>query len=486
MTVRWTDPQEKEVVARYGQGRLERYRSELGEILVAHVQGTPEEIGMQYGALLAGPIEANVRDVLGLFNPPGMDASFGRGLLAKAWERFEPYVPEPCVVEMDAIRRGAQEVGVDLDPLAMPLLTAATNFDMYKREERLGELLADEPGELLGPAEGPPALSCTMLAVWGSRTVDGKLFSHRNLDWISQTGMHQRRLLTVYRPEGNHAFVTMGYAGVIGALAGMNDAGITLSEVGAFSVREELDGTPWALTARRVLAESDRLEDGVQILRDAHHTLGYNYLVADGDPARFGTSEFNPRAAALETNYECCEVFGENDPQEAAASWSDAGGKATHYGLPLTEAILRADTAFGERSRELQAADNGPGEPGQNGDPTVEGSSYVRCHKPMHDMLLAYERGEAYTFPVRDTQVIEAGKPRKIGPEEMLTIAATVAHNVEKLPENDWNVMSVVYAPTDGEFWVAYEHQDESGEWTNAPDTGYWHFRMGELMASEQ
>jgi hypothetical protein len=100
----------------------------------------------------------------------------------------------------------------------------------------------------------------------------------------------------------------------------------------------------------------------------------------------------------------------------------------------------------------------------------------------MHDMIVAYEKGEEYVFPVRGTKVVEAGAPHMIGPEEALNIAATVAHNTEKLHDNDWDVMSVVYAPTDLDFWVAYESCDENGAWNNAPDSGYWKFNMTALI----
>ncbi len=54
---------------------------------------------------------------------------------------------------------------------------------------------------------------------------------------------------------------------------------------------------------------------------------------------------------------------------------------------------------------------------------------------------------------------------------------------VTKLDKSDWNVMSVVYAPTDLEFRVAYETRDLAGNWKNAPDSGYVHFNLNDLLA---
>ncbi|MBP8129113.1 MAG: hypothetical protein KA184_05985 [Candidatus Hydrogenedentes bacterium] len=476
-----------EVIRRAHDAFLERYTSDFGVLDVAHVSGTPEDMGAQYGALVGDRAKAIAGLLAGLFSQAGLPEALVHVLLDACWERLAPHVPERYLAEMRAIEAGAKSSGADLSFDDVKRILTMTNLDLYKREERLPEILGIPPEELAA-AMNQAHLACTMFAVWGSRTADGKMFSLRNLDWVSQTGMHEYRLITVYQPQDRHAFVSMGYAGVIGCLAGMNDQGITLSEVGAFSVREELDGMPWALMGRRVLEESGALEDAQAIIERSAHTIGYNYLIADGEPDAYGTPAFRPRAAAFETNSACCETFFEDDPKEHAATWTDAQGGEHYYGRPLREAVLRADTAFGKQARALQAADDGPGDPANTGNPhgrDFSGSTYTTCHLPMHDMIRAYETGSEYVFPVRGTKPIEAGPPCKIGPEEALTIAATVAHNTEMLPENDWNVMSIVYAPTDLEFWAAYETRHEDARWTNAPDSGYWRFSLRKLLEQD-
>lgn len=479
-------PSKREVVRRSGRGFLERYECPAGALPVLHVAGTPDEIGAQYGALAGDRAKAIAEMLVGMFVQMGIPEPFVDQLLDTCWERLEPHVSDRFLVEMQAIAKAAKAAGFGLTLDDLKRILTVTNLDMYKREERILEMVEIEPEQI--EAMRQAKLSCTMFAVWGSRTIDGKMFALRNLDWVSQTGMHEHRLLTVCRPSGGHAFVSMGYAGVIGCLAGMNEKGITLSEVGSFSVREELDGTPWTLIGRQVLEESDCLEDAVAIVESAKHTIGYNYLIADGEPDSYGTPAFRPRAAAFETNFECCETFYEDDPKEHAATWRDSQGVEHRYGKPLREAVLRADTAFGAKARALQASDDGPGDPANTGNPhgrEFSGSTYTTCHLPMHDMIRAYEAGAEYIFPVRGTKVIEAGRPRKIGADEALNIAATVAHNTGMLAENDWNVMSIVYAPTELDFWVSYETQHADGHWTNAPDSGYWKFNLRALLQQD-
>jgi hypothetical protein len=452
----------------------------MGTLPVLRVQGSRQEMARQYGYLVGDGIRGNIERTIGMFTGMGVPEPLVHVILDNAWKRLEPHTPSRFLDDMGWIAEGAAAAGHDVTLADIQRLTTVTNFDMYNREQRVFEFLDEEAGPILEQLGGQTPLQCTMFAVWGSRTVDGKMLALRNLDWVSQTGMHENRLVTVYAPDKGPAFATMGYAGVVGALAGMNANGISLSEIGAFSAREELDGTPWTLMARQVLEESASLEDGVDIIQKAKHTLGYNYMIADGDLSRYGTPAFNPRAAAFETNFECCEKFVDDDPKEHEAAWTDGAGNAIKCGLPLKEAVMRADMAFGKCTRALQVADNGPGAPENNGNP-LEGGTYIECHKPMHDMVRAYENGSEYVYPLRGTRVIHAGAPRKIGVDEALTIAATVAHNTEKLEESDWNVMSVVYSPTDLKFWVAYESCDGEGAWKNAPDSGYWEFDLREL-----
>jgi len=477
-------PREKR---RFGRAWLAMCDTPYGSLPVLSVAGEPEEMGRQYGTLVGDLVKSLSSRLVTIFTSAGLPEAVARHILGNAWERMSPYAPEEYLVELEGLVSGARQAGVDLSLDDLRCIVAATNFDLYKREERIFEFLDPEVIQQLQqqPEMGEGHLQCTMLAVWGKRTVDGKMYSFRNLDWLSQSGMHEERLITVMHREGAVPVMSAGYAGVTGCLAGMNAQGITLAEVGAFSVCEDLDGIPWTFLGRQVLDRSTSLDDAVRIIAKARHTIGYNYLIADGDPDRFGTPHFRPRAAAFETNRKACEVFFDNDPQEAEATWMAPDGTIHRYGLPLEHAVMRADTAFGKTTRALQACDDGPGEPENTGNPWGRdfcGSTYTTCHKPMYDMVRAFETGEEYVFPVRNIRVIEKGEPRKIGLDETLVIAATVAHNTECLADNDWNVMSVVYAATDGQMAVAYESRNERNEWKNAPDSGYALFASRELL----
>lgn len=474
-------PLKRQLINTHDRGTLYVYERSSGDVPLLHVKGSPEEMGRQYGALVGGRVVELLGTMVAVFASTGMPRPLIEHVLDNAWRRMEPFAPPRYLAEMDAIAAGARDAGHDVSPEDLRRIVAATNFDLYRREERVVEFMDPPFQEEFARMMAPPRMSCAAFAIWGERTAGGKMYSLRNLDWVSQAGIHEGRLVTVYEPDGQRPFVTMGYAGIVGALAGMNDRGITIGEIGAFSASEELDGTPWTLMTRRVLEEAGSLDEAVEVVRETRHTIGMNFVIADGDAERCGTDDFSPGAAAFETNASCCEVFLDDDPKEREAVWTSPDGVDVPYGLPLSQAVLRADMAFGRCCRRLQACDNGAGAPGNDGNP-ANACTYAEIHKPMHDMIRAYATGDEYTYPVRNQRVIERGAPRSIGAPEALNIAATVAHNVEKLADSDWNVLSVVYAASDLQFYVAFESCDGNGVWKNAPDSGYIQFDLRELL----
>lgn len=58
--------------------------------------------------------------------------------------------------------------------------------------------------------------------MWGSRTQDSKLYTGRNLDWLSDSGISTYKLITVHHPPNGHAHATIGWAALWGANTGMS------------------------------------------------------------------------------------------------------------------------------------------------------------------------------------------------------------------------------------------------------------------------
>ena len=78
-----------------------------------------------------------------------------------------------------------------------------------------------------------------------------------------------------------NAFANIGYAGFIGSVSGMNQAQISLGEMGGQG-EGQWDGVPMATLMRRALEECSTLEQVKELWRTSPRTCEYYYVFADG------------------------------------------------------------------------------------------------------------------------------------------------------------------------------------------------------------
>ncbi len=177
-------------VAKSGKGEL-RY---INSVPVAILVGTPAEIGAQHAELLAKPGTAVLAFPRRVFTEIGM--GFFYPLAAQAGKTLMLNAPERYQQEITATSKQAQ-----LEPEVL----AVGNTLLELR--RIG---------------------CSSLIVEGAKSATGSPLFGRNFDFPPFELLDRYGVVTVTRPEGRHAFVSVGFPGLIGVLSGMNDAGLCL------------------------------------------------------------------------------------------------------------------------------------------------------------------------------------------------------------------------------------------------------------------
>ena len=234
---------------RHGQGQL-RY---VNGVPVLLVQGTSEEIGDQVANLAVGPAQRMVtypKELLAAIGAPrmwGPVLALGKSML--------PQFPEAYRREMDAMLRRYPQYA-DL------LIAGNTAFDIKKM------------------------VACSSLIVEPTRSKNGRLLFGRNLDFPGLDFLHEYTLVTVYRPQGKRAFVSVGFPGMVGVLSGMNEAGLSLAISESFGSRDKAPafdrkGVPYALIFRRILEECGTLDEAEALLRSLPRTTHNNLTICD-------------------------------------------------------------------------------------------------------------------------------------------------------------------------------------------------------------
>ncbi|MCD6571589.1 MAG: hypothetical protein J7L53_12890 [Deltaproteobacteria bacterium] len=440
----------------FGYASLEKYDADYGDLYIAHLKGRPYEMGYQLGYLLGENIKENYNMfVQYLMDEVGVSEDLAptfQTLIEHASDlialNMRPFTPSRYYEEAKGIEDGAKSRNIDIDYMMIIRMVAISNAaEIYIPEFEVSWREPQRQGPFIIPID---PFQCSFFAAWGDRTEQGRLLATRNLDWAEDTGIAKNRLITLYQPDDGIPYVTLGWAGFIGAIAGMNAQGICVSEIGSHNQIQSIWGTPWALRLREVLREGKGLISARNAFERYPNTQGFNFMIADGDPDGWQDGHYLPGAWAIETDYLYTAFFGPNDKDEDQAIYN---GEC--YALRLDNAVFRADSAMDQRIRKTQAASNGP-----DGDPRQSGA-YKNRYKGQYDRLKYYED---MGIPLTHVEAIEISKGVAMG----------------------CNVLSVVYAPTVGDFYVGYEKGGRAGdgEWHPTQDSRYERFNIYELIES--
>jgi isopenicillin-N N-acyltransferase like protein len=281
-------------------GRVEYVGDGDTQITVLYVSGTPYEMGYEQGRLLADQVRATIKDVeVGadkflpkelrnskLMSQRDKDEVIGE-LLHRAWNMMARYAPKEDLEEMAGLAAGS---GVPLELI----------HQMHAIPD-VGET------------------SCSGLVAKGSATRDGHVYQLRILDYGANFNLQRRPLITVYRPTTDNAnqYVTIGWVGFVGAISGVNEKGVALSEMGFGNPPgETLAGTPMPFLLKNVLRYANSADEGAAIIRAARRTNSYVYFLGDKRDDPIGMITSAQRCLSYHANEsDTLAVDGETLPQ---------------------------------------------------------------------------------------------------------------------------------------------------------------------------
>jgi isopenicillin-N N-acyltransferase like protein len=252
--------------ARYQQAEL-RY---INGLPLLRVEGLPAEIGRQEAVLTVTGARALMNYPIDLLKRINQQDQWPRW--TNASRSLLPQVPADHRAEFNAF---ADKAGIDRE------LFSCVNVMVDLRLAAFG---------------------CSSLLVEPPRSsTKGALFG-RNLDFYTLGSLQQYSLVTVYRPRGKHAFVSIGFPGLLGCLSGMNDAGLALATHEVFLTRDGSPmfnprGVPYLLLFRRILEECASVEEAEKLLKSVERTTLFNLALCDR--RRAAVAEVTPRSVVM-------------------------------------------------------------------------------------------------------------------------------------------------------------------------------------------
>ncbi|MBK8237607.1 MAG: hypothetical protein IPK74_18880 [Deltaproteobacteria bacterium] len=248
----------------YGRSHLARD----GKLWLLHLEGSPEQIGDARGRL-----SARLFEQLDELVAARVDARYGAWLegwtatMLTRWDYRDAdrHLDEVYRRELAAMAQAMPEAGGGR-------IGAYHRLFLYQSFDSLVSRLDDVIVE--GAA----------FAVSRKRSAaePGNLLIGRSLWFDIDHDEAPDRIVSVVCLDGRYPFVSVGWAGQIGVVTGINARGIFVALDPARTDEPLEDGAPGPIVLRRVLEEADTLEHAVEILRAASLRTSGIVLVADG------------------------------------------------------------------------------------------------------------------------------------------------------------------------------------------------------------
>lgn len=244
-----TSTKHSETYYTLGNNSLKKNKHGLWEM---YVEGKALERGLAIGSMSRELMHTQERAFFGKISsmvgsPTRLD------FLAKITKWFNRkmylHVPDEYETEIYGISRfGLHEY----DGFAKPFV----RFLYYHGAHDIGHALQDLM--LVG---------CTSFAAWGEKTADGQLLLGRNFDFYINDEFSEEKIIAFINPDQGHKFMIYTWGGMLGAVSGMNEQGLTVTINAAKSKIPLIAKTPISLVAREILQYAKNIEEATAIAK---------------------------------------------------------------------------------------------------------------------------------------------------------------------------------------------------------------------------
>eukprot|EP00163_Fabomonas_tropica_P025887 TRINITY_DN4578_c0_g2_i1.p1 TRINITY_DN4578_c0_g2~~TRINITY_DN4578_c0_g2_i1.p1 ORF type:complete len:554 (+),score=148.91 TRINITY_DN4578_c0_g2_i1:61-1722(+) len=451
-------------------------------IYLIDLSGSRTQIGYDYGIMVAPWIEANYKALLGFILGTSLKAEAEQAILGLfmdwQWDKYlSQQCPDEYLQEIAGITTAGHEVGIpDLGRyvsrgIALANMPGDTgDFLQVLMSEFMAHfnITAEQKKTLTTALAHVKGHDCSMFSIWGGRTVNGDLFSARNLDWEANTGLNKYKLVTVYRPTGAIPHASIGYAALWGALAGLSQAGLSVHEANLEEKPETWLGFPWVLRLRYIMENAKDLSSAQKLWAATNNTVGFNHMVTSASDNHAGQTS-HP-AMVFETMKDYTAYFQDNDAREQQATFTDPKTESSwQIGYPMPEALYRTNNGF---------------------DPKVM-SNYV------WNLAAGAGNDSEYRYQlIRNAFATYEVQGKKVGVVEAINVTSIAGSNGPSYPKGDFftcnpanyphanNVLSITFQPGSQTFYGAWETGSGSN-WIPACCSTYVTFDMTPWFAGK-
>jgi len=260
-----------------GKNSLLKNKQGLWEL---YVEGDPLEIGVNTGALSDSLLKkqeniffSKIEDII----PSKFQQKLLRQFLKWYNRKLYTNVPEEYQTEIYGI---SQYTSNNFDNIA----------PQYQRNLYLHA--AHDIGHAL---QDLALVGCSSFAAWGEKSEDGNLILGRNFDFYVNDAFAENKIIAFIKPEQGYNFMMVTWPGMIGAVSGMNQQGLTVTINASKSEIPMSAKTPISILTREILQHAATIEEAIAIAKKRKVFVSESIMVGSAKDNKAILIEVSPK-----------------------------------------------------------------------------------------------------------------------------------------------------------------------------------------------
>ncbi len=251
---------------------------------VVYVEGTPFSRGYAYGQLLKESVQLQEDHFIGQIEkmvPSERYRKFLMTIIAFFNRDLDEYIPEEFLSEIYGVSYSFSDRYDVLAPKFARILN-------YHAAHDIGHALNDYS-----------MVGCTSFSAQGEYTEDGSLLLGRNFDFYMGDDFAREKVLTIMNPDKGYGYVSYSWAGIMGAVSGMNEKGITVTINASKSTLPTVSKMPISLLTREILQYASTTEEAIEIVRKRDVFVSETFMVSSASEKKTILIEKAPHDMAV-------------------------------------------------------------------------------------------------------------------------------------------------------------------------------------------